>query len=351
MTKKEFFQRLLIVLLTVGAALLLIYSFRIILMVFASCLLAVLLTGLSDLIKRYVPLNENIRLLVVLLAILMMVSGISYLFGQGITSHIDKFSSSLENAYYSFVHQLKSTALGTGILARATTGVDNTTGYRIITKVTDVFSTTMGSLFDMFVIVFLGLFLSFEHRMYINGFIKLFPKRYRSRIENLLKRTSNVLRWWMIGQFLYMLTIGLLSTMGLWFLGMPMALTLGLLAMLLSFIPYLGTIFSAIPALLIAMTISNQMVLYIIILYGIIHLITSYLVAPLIQLEAISLPPALTIFAQILLAYLAGGLGLLLATPLIAVIIVLVEVLYVQQVLGDEITLLSKHKHSAELKN
>ncbi len=315
-------------------------------MVFASCLLAVLLTGLSDLVKRYIPWPENIRLLMVLLAILVIIAAFSYLFGQGITSHIDKFSSSLQNAYNSFVHQLRLSTLGTGILEKATHGVDNTTGYRILSKVTDVFSTTLGSLFDAFVIGFLGLFLSFEHRMYTDGLIKLFPKRYRAQIDELLNRTNSVLRWWMLGQFLYMLTIGILSTLGLWFLGMPMALTLGLLAMILSFIPYLGTIFSAFPALLIALTINNQMVLYIVILYGIIHLITSYLVAPLIQLEAISLPPALTIIAQIMLAYLAGGLGLLLATPLIAVIIVLVEVLYVQQVLGNEVTLLNKHKHT-----
>lgn len=346
MTKKEFFQRLLIFLLTITVVLLIVYSFRIILMIFASCLLAVLFTGLSDLLRRFIPWPENIRLLLVLLAISFCIAAFSYLFGQGITSHIDKFSSSLENAYNSFIHQLKLSTLGTGILEKATNGVDNTTGYRILSKVTDIFSTTLGSLFDIFVIVFLGLFLSFEHRMYTDGLIKLFPARYRDQIDDLLNRTNSVLRWWMLGQFLYMLTIGILSTLGLWFLGMPMALTLGLLAMILSFIPYLGTIFSAVPALLIALTISNQMVLYVVILYGIIHLVTSYLVAPLIQLEAISLPPALTIVGQILLAYLVGGLGLLLATPLIAVIIVLVEVLYVKQVLGDDITLLSKHKRT-----
>lgn len=344
MTNKDFFHRLLITILTIGVVVLVIYSFRILLMVFASCLLAVLLIGLSDLLRRKIPLPESLSLIFVLLFILSIFSGISYLFGQGITAHFDKFTESLFNAYQFFIGQMRSSTVGSKILLRATSGVNNTTGFRILSKITDVFSTTVGSLFDIFVILFLGLFLSFEHEMYIKGIIKLFPDKYHDKVVDVLSKTGSVLRWWMIGQFLYMLSIGLFATLGLEILGMPMALSLGLFAMLLSFIPYLGTIFSAIPALLIAMTVSNNMLLYVLLLYVVIHLITSYLVAPLIQLEAISLPPALTIVAQILMAYWIGGIGLLVATPLIAVVIVFVESLYISDVLGREFTILNKHR-------
>ncbi len=343
MTRNEFVKRLLIAISLVFSVLLIIYAFQIILLVFAGCLLAVFLTGLSAYIRKYIKLPEQLSLILVIILIILLIGSCSWFFGTEIGAQINKLGSSLRNAYNAFVSQIQQTNWGSQLLKQATSGVGDSSGFKLLSKITDIFTTTIGTLFDGFVIVFLGLFLAFEHRMYTRGIRSIFPEKLREKVTELLSHLGQVLRWWMFGQFMYMLAIGVLSTIGLWIMGVPMALSLGILAMLLSFIPYLGTILSALPAMLIALSISNQIALYVLILYVIIHMIDAYLLAPLIQLEAISLPPALTIAAQILMAYLAGGLGLLLATPLTAVIIVLIQILYIRNVLGENVVLIGQH--------
>ena len=343
MTRNEFVKRLLITISLVFSVLLIIYAFQIILLIFAGCLLAVFLTGLSGYIRKYIKLPEQLSLILVIILIIFLIGSCSWFFGTEIGAQINKLGSSLGDAYNAFVSQIQQTNWGSQLLKQATSGVSDSSGFKLLSKITDIFTTTIGSLFDGFVIVFLGLFLAFEHRMYTRGIRSVFPEKLRGKVTELLSHVGQVLRWWMFGQFMYMLAIGVLSTIGLWIMGVPMALSLGILAMLLSFIPYLGTILSALPAMLIALSISNHLALYVLVLYVVIHMIDAYLLAPLIQLEAISLPPALTIAAQILMAYLAGGLGLLLATPLTAVIIVLIQILYIRNVLGENVVLIGQH--------
>ena len=132
-----------------------------------------------------------------------------------------------------------------------------------------------------------------------------------------------------------MIFIGLLTWIGLSIIGVPLALTLGLIAGLLSFIPNFGPIISALPALLLAFIDSPITAVYVLGLYIGVQLIESNIVTPLIERETVELPPALTIVFQLALAALVGGLGLVLATPLLAVIMVLVQMVYIEDVLDD----------------
>jgi len=134
-----------------------------------------------------------------------------------------------------------------------------------------------------------------------------------------------------------MAATGVLTGLGLWLLGIPLALTLALLAAVLTFVPYVGAIVSAIPALLLGLVHSPTMVLYVAILYVIVQLVEGYLLTPLIQQETVALPPALTIASLVLFGALFGPLGLMLGTPLAAVGLVLVRMAYVEDVLeqGD----------------
>jgi len=343
MDNREFLKRLLLTVGVILAILLVLRAFHIILLVFAGGLLAIFLNGISGFIRNYIKVPEGLSLTLVIILIVGIVAASSWFFGQEIAAKVDKFGQSLQQAYETFIAQVQHTEWGAELLKEATSGVSGSRGFDLISKISDVFTTTIGTLFNAFIIVFMGLFLAYEHRMYTRGFKSVFSKRYQQKVADVLTHLGHVLRWWMFGQFMYMLAIGVLSTIGLWMMGIPLALSLGILAMLLSFIPYLGSILSAIPAMLIALTISNQMALYVFLLYMVIHMIDAYFLAPLIQLEAISLPPALTIASQILMAYLAGGLGILLATPLMAVIIVLVQIFYLRDVLGKDVELIGQH--------
>lgn len=132
-----------------------------------------------------------------------------------------------------------------------------------------------------------------------------------------------------------MAVIGVLTTLGLWLLGVPLALTLGILAALLEFIPNFGPILSAVPAVLLALMESPRLALWVILLYLGIQAAESYLITPLVQRRLASLPPVLVIVSQILGGVLFGFLGFALATPLLAFALVLVKRLYIEDRLGD----------------
>jgi predicted PurR-regulated permease PerM len=134
-----------------------------------------------------------------------------------------------------------------------------------------------------------------------------------------------------------MAVVGVATTAGLWLLGVPFALALGVVAFVLDFVPYIGPILSAVPAILVAMTLGPMEALYVGLLYFGVQSLESYLLTPLVQQRAVQLPPALTILSQVLLGLLLGGFGLALATPLTAVGVVLVRELYVEDVLEDRV--------------
>jgi predicted PurR-regulated permease PerM len=147
-----------------------------------------------------------------------------------------------------------------------------------------------------------------------------------------------------------MVFIGVLTWIGLSVLGVPLALTLGLIAGLLSFIPNFGPILSAVPAMLIAFVDSPITALYVGGLFIVVQLIESNIVTPLIEKETVELPPGLTIMFQLALAVLVGGLGLVLATPLLAVVMAIVQMVYIEDVLGDKDTEINREGFIVDLK-
>jgi len=127
---------------------------------------------------------------------------------------------------------------------------------------------------------------------------------------------------------------------GLWVLNIPMPVTLGIFAAVLTFVPNIGPFVSAVPAVMFGLVISPVRGLYVAVLYVAIQTLESYLITPQIQKKAVSIPPALLISAQILAGILLGFLGLILATPLMVCIIVAVQMIYIEDTLGDSVEIL-----------
>ena len=138
--------------------------------------------------------------------------------------------------------------------------------------------------------------------------------------------TEDILRRWLLGQLVVMGTIGILSGIGLWLLGIDAALALGLMGGLLSFIPYLGAELAAVPATLVALTQGPTYALYVVILYMGIHFVEGNFITPLVQAEATSLPPVLAILSTVAFGILFGPPVVLLAAPRTLVLIIFVEV-------------------------
>ena len=139
-----------------------------------------------------------------------------------------------------------------------------------------------------------------------------------------------------------MVVVGILTTLGLWIAGVPTPMALGLIAALLSFVPYVGPILSFFPAVLVALMVSLTKVLYVVVVFGLVQTLESYVITPLVQQKAVSLPPVILITAQIAMGVIAGAMGVLLAAPLAIVVIVLLQMLYVEDVLGDSVQILGQ---------
>ena len=187
-------------------------------------------------------------------------------------------------------------------------------------------------------VLFLGLYLSIKPQLYTDLFLSVFNGRRREQINSLMEGIASAIRWWLLGQFIAMAVVGIITTIGLLIIGTPMAVSLGVMAMLLTFIPYVGAIVSAIPAILLAAAQDSDMVIYVILVYLIAHVVEGYILVPLIQHRMVYLPPAMILAVQFLMELFAGTLGVMFATPLLVVSMVLIKELYFKQDWREEVS-------------
>ncbi|MEO0453893.1 MAG: AI-2E family transporter [Verrucomicrobiota bacterium] len=199
-----------------------------------------------------------------------------------------------------------------------------------------LFSGTLGILTSILFVFLSGIYISVEPSLYLNGTLKCIPIDRRDRFREVFQRIGYVLRWWLVGQLCSMVTLGVLMTIGLMILDVPMALAIGLFTALMTFIPNLGPIIAAVPALLMALTVSPATALYTLILAVIIQNLEGAIITPTIHRKIIAMPPILVIAVQLLLGSFVGFIGILVAMPIVATAMVLVQSFYIQDFLGDQ---------------
>jgi len=328
-----------LVVLTLLLLTLLYFIFDVILLIFAAVLLAIFLRGLAEIIGRFINLSEGWLVLIVSALLIAVLAGAIALLAPDVAAQVSDLREKLPRSAQAAANYISQFGWGRTLIDQLPSVEDvrqKIDPSSLLSGVGGFFSSTVGAVGNFFIVILLSIYLASEPRFYIRGFIKLFPKLRRHRATQVMGAVGESLRWWLIGKVASMIFIGLLTWIGLSIIGVPLALTLGLIAGLLSFIPNFGPIISALPALLLAFIDSPVTALYVLGLYVGVQLIESNVVTPLIERETVELPPALTIVFQLALAVLVGGLGLVLATPLLAVIMVLVQMVYIQDVLGDK---------------
>lgn len=151
-----------------------------------------------------------------------------------------------------------------------------------------------------------------------------------------MRAAAATLRNWLSAQLLAMTLVGVLTGLGLWLAGVPLAFALGLIAGLLAFIPNIGPVIAVAPALLLAMPEGSTTLMIVLAIYLGVQALESYVVTPLIQQEKVSLPPALIIAVQLLFGVLFGILGLALATPIAAALMTIISLVYLRDYLDRE---------------
>ena len=308
---------------------------RVVLEAFAGVLFGVFLSALSTWVSKVMKLSYGWALAVVVIALFLIAGGLGYLLASRIISESAELTAKIAQSLKEVRQLLTETPWGSYLLehvpaaaSEASSGVFvRATGF--IWGIADFFIAAM-------VIFVVGLFGAANWQVYQDGLLHLVPPMSRMRVNQMLQEIAYNLRWWLVGQVILMVIIGISTALGLWLLGIPLALILGLIAGILEMIPYLGAWLSAVPAALIAFLVGPEHVLAVLGLFLCIHIMEGYAIGPLVQRRMVSLPPAVAIVAQVLLGSLVGILGIVVAAPLTITIIVSLKMLYVHDTLGDQ---------------
>jgi predicted PurR-regulated permease PerM len=198
-------------------------------------------------------------------------------------------------------------------------------------------SSTVAVLTSLVLVLFLSIYIGMEPGLYKRGLLQLFPHRMRGRAREVLTAIAITLRRWLTAQLVAMLVIGVVTTLALTLLGIEAALPLGIIAGLLEFIPMAGPILSGIPAVAMGFLDSPQKALFVGLAYAGIQFFENHLLIPLLMKEGVDLPPVLTLIGLAVMGVVFGFLGVLVAVPLLAAVMVAVKLLYVEGVVGDEV--------------
>ncbi len=197
-------------------------------------------------------------------------------------------------------------------------------------------SSTFGGLADLVVVLFIGLYGAADPGLYRRGIEWMVAPSLRPKTRQVCEEIAHTLRGWLRAQMISMAVVGVMTWAALWAVGVPLAPALALLAALMTFIPNIGPVLAAAPAILLALADGPQHALLVAGVYAGVQTVESYFITPYVQQSAMELPPALTIAVQIVGGAVFGTLGLALATPFGAMVLRLTQWLYVEDYLDHE---------------
>lgn len=303
------------------------------LLVFGGALLGLLIRTAADPLARKLRVPPVAAVWLTIVAAVLAIAGISALLGSAVSAQIAQLRETLPPAVHDALQQLRASPIGAWIAGNAASaGSVFPDVEHLLTRATGLLSSAAGALIGVLVVVFIAVGGALEPELYASGFVLLFPSAYRSRIRSVLTEVSATLRAWMIARLITMVATTLLVAIGLTVLRIPLAGALGVIAGLLAFVPNIGAFIAALPALALAFVSGPRTMLAVAIMYVIVHVLDDFAVAPFVERQVVKLPPILTLVAQLLLGLAAGALGVMLAAPIVAVVIVVVRRLWVEDV-------------------
>lgn len=327
----EFVRRVLIAagIVLLGWAL---FSVRdLLLVILAALLLSLALRAAAEGLHRRLGVPRRWALAFTILAVLALLGAAAWLFGAEVVAQVDVLREALPRAWNALLQRYGDTVVADQLRSRMADASPD--GAALLAGVGAAVSTVTG-VAGAVLLAFVGaIYLAADPGLYQAGLLKLVPGPRRDLARVALGETARALRLWLLGQLVSMSVIGVLTGLGLAWVGLPSALALGLLAGLLAFVPLVGPIVSAIPALLLALADGAATVGWTLAVFVGVQQIEGNVVMPFVQRRMVDLPPALLLFAIVAAGTLLGPLGALLAAPLTVVVFVLVKRLYVREAL------------------
>jgi predicted PurR-regulated permease PerM len=330
----------------ISAMLLLFFLYsvaEILLLLFLAILLSLYLAALTDVFQRALRLPRRLGLAGALLVTLFVLAGSAWLIVPPVTSQLQEVWQSLPAQLALWDEQLLHLAGRSPLAAQLFGSLPEGQSYvgSILQEIAGYFRGLGAYVFggvrlvvEVISVLAMGLYLAFRPALYREGVIALVPPLHRELARYVLSDLATALRGWIIGQLLMMSSLGLLTWIGLEALDVPYALAFGVFTGLVAIVPFFGTLSSTLlPALFVLGSAGPLKVLAVILLGIVVHLLETNLIAPMIMERQVHLPPALTILSVLIMAHLLGLVGVLVAVPMLASVLVILRRLYVHRVL------------------
>ncbi len=295
---------------------------------FFAILVAIAFCGLAEPISRYLKIPHAAAVLVVTLIFVGSIAAPLAFYGKQLWAQFDEIAldipATLENLKTT-IESHPSGRLLEGILG----GADFSKAVTPVAQNLGALAAALGTVTSYAIfMLFGGIYLAIDPGRYINGLVGFTPVAQRARVRHFLERSGTSLRTWLLTQLLVVVMNGIFSTLGLWAFGVDAAVALGILAGVLSFVPYVGTIAAMVIGALAALTQGAQFAVYALVVLGAVSFVEGYFVTPYIQSRTLSIPPVTLLFSLFAFTVLFGTLGIILAAPLTIVVIVAIETFY-----------------------
>lgn len=322
------------------------------LLIFTGMLLGLGLTALVNALGRRVHLPHTVRLGIVCVALALLLAGIAYLGGATIAEQASLLSKTIKSQIANVRSMLENHGIDTSFFdfgsaasdasadaaSEATpappapsrtplpsAGALASSGGAIVSQTLKLLVGTIHGVGNIFIVLFLGLAFAAQPSVYHDGLLFLAPARHRTRVALVIDRIAETLERWLIAQIIVMVAVGVVTWIGLAIIGIPSAFILGIQAGLLAFIPTVGAIIAGVVVVLASLASGWIAALSAFLLFMGVHAMESYVLTPILQRQALDIPPA-TLFAfQILLGVVFGIWGLALALPLVAIAKVMID--------------------------
>jgi predicted PurR-regulated permease PerM len=332
----QFAGKAAVLLAMIGAALAAWTLREVVFILFGALVLANGMNAVACFLARKVRIRYALGLLAVVTTGLTVLGAVGWFFGATINNQLEELSDKIPDGLRWLTNQIEARPYTRDLLSKLEINdLSGTTGWiaKTLTPILRSFLEAAGALVVMAIV---SIYLAAQPERYRSGALRLLPISARSKASELLDATGTILGRWLAGQVAVMATVGLLSGVGLWLLGIDAAFVLGLVGGLMSFVPYLGSVMTAVLATLFALAQGPYHAAAVIMMYVCVHFVEGNFITPLIQAEATSLPPAITLLAVISCAILFGPSAAFLAAPLTLFVITALDVLYTKPMVKRE---------------
>ena len=328
--------------LVIGVALLGYVLASVLLLLFGAILVAVILRAIANPITRYTGLPVRVGVVLTLLLLIALLSAAAWLFGRQLGLEFSELARGLPEVWRQLEAWLSDSWWGQQVLTSIREA--EPAARDIASRLSGIIWSVGGAISNFLIVLFAGLYLALAPGTYRQGLRKLFPKKREGQVASALENSGHALRLWLLAQLVSMTIVGVLTGLGLWLVGVPYPIALGVIAGLLEFVPIVGPFLSAIPGLLIASTQGMDTVLWALAVYVGVQQLESDLIMPFVIRHAVSIPPAVTLLGVLAMGVLFGPLGIFLAAPLLVVGFVLINQLYVRDALGRDVQILGEEE-------